>query len=624
MFIGRSHMRSRGRALSMPKAAWARMLAAAILLAAIQSPALAAARADGVRAHATGGPGTVPPYRAGLTVSPQPGTPDASPRTQISFLGVSPHDISGVSVSGSQSGAHSGRVRAYSTGIGESFLPTIGFTAGERVTVLADVRSGSAVSRVGYSFLVGRPYRVPIAPMPAPTAGKPGEVQRFRSRPDLDPPQLTVTADDPAAAQGDIFLAPTKGAGQHGPMIVDGQGRLVYFHSVGRSVATDFKELSYDGKPVITWWQGYISPLGFGLGEHEILDSSYRQIGTVHAGNGYRADLHDFQITPRGTALLTAFAPMYVSLKRYGGLSDAVVVDCVFQEIDIRTGLVMFEWHAMRNVALTESYSRMPKTTQDPYDYFHINSVQLLADGNFLVSARNTWAAYEVSSLTGGIVWRLGGKRSTLKMEGAAQFYWQHSVRKQSDGTVTVFDDGASPAEEKQSRAEVLSLDMQHHTARVLDEYTHPSPLLADSQGNTQVLPNGNVFVGWGQVNYLSEFSSSGKLLFDAHLPPPGNSYRAFRFPWSGEPHNAPNVKVTSSGRSRLTVCVSWNGATGVASWRVLAGSSPAIGSMKVVGVSASAGFETAVAVATDAPYIVVQALDASGKVLGTSVAVKT
>jgi hypothetical protein len=286
-------------------------------------------------------------------------------------------------------------------------------------------------------------------------------------------------------------------------MIIDGAGNLVYFHPVATDAAMDFKAQQYQGHPVLTWWQGFISNLGIGFGERQILDSSYRRIATVQAGNGYLADLHDFQLQPDGSALLTAYAPVRRNLSFAGGASQGTLLDTVVQQIDLKTGLVMFEWHAMGRVGLGESYVAIPRTSV-PYDYFHLNSIEVDRGGSLLISARNTWAAYEISPLTGGVIWRLGGKRSTFTMGPGAQFSWQHDARRLADGTISVFDDGAAPKVESQSRVEVLNVDVAHHTATVAHQLTHPQPLLAGSQGNAQFLDNGDAFVGWGQVNYVS------------------------------------------------------------------------------------------------------------------------
>ena len=72
-----------------------------------------------------------------MTVSPVPGSRDASPQTQISFLGVPARDLSHVRVLGSRTGAHRGRLLAYSQGEGASFVPAAPFAEGERVLARA-------------------------------------------------------------------------------------------------------------------------------------------------------------------------------------------------------------------------------------------------------------------------------------------------------------------------------------------------------------------------------------------------------------------------------------------------------------------------------------------------------
>jgi len=170
----------------------------------------------------------------------------------------------------------------------------------------------------------------------------------------------------------------------------------------------------------------------------------------------------------------------------------------------------------------------------------------------------------------------------------------------------------------------VLELDMEPMSAIVVREYTHPDMLLAATQGNVQVLPNDNVFIGWGSKPAFSEFSRDGDLLFDARFPPQVESYRAFRFPWRGHPSDEdPAIAVEAgSGDEELRVYASWNGATEVASWQVVAGSSPE--KLEPVGSAAPReGFETAITVHTTEPYVGVEASDRSGRVLGTSRAVK-
>jgi len=555
-----------------------------------------------------------------VTVSPLPGSRDASPQTQISFLGVPVGELSGVSVVGSQTGAHTGRLLAYSQGDGASFLPARPFAEGERVTVHAQLRAGGAARRLFDQFAIAHQDSISSTPETIHPGG-PNEVQGFRSRPDLRPPTVTVTAQSPAVAPGDEFVAPYTGPGQAGPMILDESGGLVWFKALPTNTsATAFRVQEYLGKPVLTWWQGDISVHGFGLGEDVIADSTYTDIAHVKAGNGFQADLHEFQLSPQGTALITAYDPILCNLSSVGGPSYGAVMDGMFQEIDVKTGLVMFQWTSLDHVGLNESYEAA-RTTQVgwPFDFFHINSINLDQDGSLLISARNTWTTYDIDAHSGQIAWRLGGKHSSFTMAPGTRTAWQHDPRELSNGAISIFDNGASPKVHVQSRGIVLSLDPQQKTATLVSQVTHSSPLLADSQGNMQALSNGDWFLGWGQVPDFSELSATGQLLFDAHFPAHDQSYRSFRFAWTGTPVHPPVLAVQPAAGGGGTVYASWNGATLVAGWRVLAGASPT--SLQAVAQVARSGFETAIPLpaGTVGPDVAVQALDAAGQVLGVS-----
>lgn len=404
-------------------------------------------------------------------------------------------------------------------------------------------------------------------------------------------------------------------------MILDPSGALVWFKALPAHVsATNLQVQEYEGRPVLTWWQGDISEHGFGLGEDVIADQSYTDIAHVKAGNGHEADLHEDQLTPQGTALVTAYYPIRCDLSAVGGPADGALTDAVFQEIDVKTGLVMYEWTSVDHVAIGESEERAAtSSTSWPFDFFHLNSIGLDQDGTLLVSARNTWTVYDVDPRSGQILWRVGGRASSFKLAPGAATAFQHDPRMLADGEISEFDNGASPKVHAQSRAVVLSLDRHNATATLVSQFTHTPPLLSESQGSVQALPNGDWLVGWGQEPDLSEFGPEGQLLFDAHLPAHDRSYRAFRFEWTGTPAHPPTFAFQSGGQGMGTVYASWNGATLVSSWRVLAGPTPA--GMVPVAQVARSGFETAIAVpaGTVGPDVAVQALSASGSVLGTS-----
>ena len=213
-------------------------------------------------------------------------------------------------------------------------------------------------------------------------------------------------------------------------------------------------------------------------------------------------------------------------------------------------------------------------------------------------------------------------------MGPGARFAFQHDARRQPDGSISIFDNGSlifengTPKAVEESRAIVLDLDEERMRASLVRQYTHPEKQYADAAGNTQVLENGNVFVGWGRALAISEFSEDGKLLFDLRLPPQNRSYRAFRFEWSGKPSGRPSALAERTSEEEVRLYTSWNGATEVESWEVLAGRQPA--KLEALGSIPRDGFETAMVVRSSEPYVAVRAKDRSGRVLGTSEPVET
>jgi hypothetical protein len=465
------------------------------------------------------------------------------------------------------------------------------------------------------------PVRTPkVWPLPMVSPDSPKGVWAFRSRPDLGPAALEVTTTQARedTALGYVFVALKEGAGEHGPMIIDDVGQLVWFGKY-RS-ARDFKLQYYHGRPVLTWWEGKVTA-GHGVGEYVIFDDSYHEIARVRAGNGYRGDLHEFLITPEDTALLTAYAPTRTDLSPIGGPKDGMAWEGIVQEVDIETGEVIFEWHSLEHIGIEESYIELPDDPDHLYDYFHINSIDVEPDGDLLLCARNTWGVYKVERESGEITWRLDGKKSDFDMSTGTQSAFQHDARRQRDGTITIFDNGAHPKVHDRSRGIVVELDEEKMSAKLVREYTSPQKRLSTSQGNMQLLPNSNVLIGWGSGPFVSEFSHEGELLFEARFPPDGESYRAFRFPWSGHPTDEPAVAVEQGPDDKVKLYASWNGATEVTTWEVLAGPRP--GRLQWVGSVPRDGFETSMLVQSFDPYVAVRAKDHFGQVLGSSAPVK-
>jgi hypothetical protein len=506
-------------------------------------------------------------------------------------------------------------------------------------------RGGIAVAGAGSLTLAGIggyawPHQaaaaVKVPTVPAAPADARG-VLHFVSRPDLTPPALTIahygrTSSASASDPPYFILAPAgyprTGPGVPGLMILDRGGSIVWYApntgfpaSKGEG-RTDLKVQSYQGKPVLTWWEGQVS-LGHGEGKAVIADTHYRTIATINAGHGLAVDLHEFVVTPQDTALITVFRPMATDLSALGGPKQGMALSGTVQEIDIASGQVLFQWDSLDHVPVTDTYVPFAGgTKKSPFDYFHINSIAIAPDGDLLVSSRNTSTIYKVARPSGKVVWKLGGKQSSFEIGRGARFWFQHHVTALNANTLSIFDDGgAPPVKEKESRGIVVDLDTSAMKATLKRAYTHPAALAAANQGSVQVLADGRVLVGWGNLPYFSEFTAAGTLLLDGQFPIGDQSYRAFTAAWTGHPTDKPAAAARVNPAGGSTVYASWNGATELHGWTVLAGSSA--GRLTQVGSQRRSGFETAITVNSEGRYFAVTANDASGNVLGQSATVR-
>ncbi len=462
-------------------------------------------------------------------------------------------------------------------------------------------------------------------PSPAPstpaTSSQP-EVRTFVTRPDLRPPSVKVTTLDSQTAASTprfIFVAPTNylpgSPVQQGLMILDRQGRLVWFSPATEGKPFDFNAQSDKDRPVVTWWQGTVTG-AHGLGVGEIADNTYKTITTIRGGDGLVTDLHELTLTSTGTALITAYETTTANLSPVGQARNGKVFVGHAQEIDLATGKVLFDWRSLDHVPLQESYQQPPGSPKGTYDYFHINSIAEMDDGNLLISARNTWALYKVDRSSGRVIWRLNGKRSNFSVAAAARFYWQHDARSHGHSGLTLFDNAGSK-KERQSRGVSLSIDTKAMHVSLVQQYIHPARFLSNTLGNVQLLEDGRVFIGWGDQPYFSEFAPDGTLLLDGQLPVGVRSYRAFAANWVGQPAEPPRVVAKANPAGGFVIYASWNGATEIDTWTILAGSHKS--SLTPVGSQPWAGFETAIAVNSSGPYFAAVATDRNGKELGRS-----
>jgi EmrB/QacA subfamily drug resistance transporter len=454
----------------------------------------------------------------------------------------------------------------------------------------------------------------------------------FQSAPSLHPPKLRSRHPTAAAelAPGYIFtanfydLSEPPMVGQSGPLILDRSLQPVWFQPVPESVvASNLSLQTYEGKPALAWWQGVVTNTGqTESGEYVVVNRHYQPVARLKGANGWVLTLHELAI--RGEdAWVTANKNIPTDLSKYGGAYNGALIDSAVQEYNIKTGKLLYTWDALDHIPLKDSYASLP-TNGFPWDAYHVNSVELTGNGAFLVSIRNTWAAYMVDIGSGKIRWTLGGRSSSFKFGPNAAFQWQHDVMMQPGSTVTMFDDhccqitsgGTYVPPTGASRALTLKLDQPTRKATLVSQRTRETEFDADYMGDTEPLGNGNTFVGWGSESYFSEFSPSGKLLFEGEFPRPNISYRATLEPWVGLPLSKP-AGAAREENGKTTVYASWNGATQLVSWRLLAGASS--NRLRAVSSATKAGFETAISVPQSYQSFQLQALGAKGKIVGVS-----
>jgi hypothetical protein len=450
-------------------------------------------------------------------------------------------------------------------------------------------------------------------------------VQTFISRPDLRPPVVTMTNFDlkalseiPRHITVALKKAPPSPDAQTGTMVLDLQGRLVWFQPF-TDATFDANVQSYKGKPVLTYWSGDLVD-GHGVGSAHILDHAYNEIKTITHVDGLRLDLHELNLTSHGSALVTAYSEHTADLRPVGGAKHGRIYAGHAFEVDLASGKVLWSWNSLDHVDPSESYVTAPTSGSTPYDYFHINSVSPTADGNILISGRSCCAMYKVSRKTGKIIWRLNGKKSDFKVAQAASFAFQHHTREiAGTGRFTVFDNATmNPTNPGyRSRGLLLDVDESARTVALAQEYVNPAAFVAMTQGSVQRLDDGKVLVGWGAQPYFSLFSADGDLLSSGEFAQGIRSYRAFAVDWTGKPDSEPTAVASVAGTGGFVIHVSWNGATEVHRWVVLAGKDK--NKLTEVGSQRRTGFETAIVVNSVGPSFQVVAVDKHDRELGRS-----
>ncbi|KAI3390989.1 hypothetical protein diail_8283, partial [Diaporthe ilicicola] len=398
-----------------------------------------------------------------------------------------------------------------------------------------------------------------------------------------------------------------------------------------------------------------IQDVGTSRGEGLILGSDYQVVRGVHFnGTSPSIDIHEFTLVDNGTAaIMTQYRPMPADLSAYGIPGIGHVYDSIFQEQRLSDGVILFEWKSSDHIGLAESnVTFFGGTAQSPWDYFHINSIHKVGDGSgdYIVSARHTSTIYKISGIDGSIEWRLGGSHSDFKIASEVAydsridghgrwFHFQHDAKiLQSEGEteiVSIFDNGRTPnqiLDSPFSRGVVMKLDTSRRLATIEAEYfTEGRPQNSTLAGSMTRLPNGNTLVGWGKTGCLTEYDEEIRPVFEACLLDEGRPalYRAHKSSqWVGHPSGKPSILSYSKSGEKTAVYLSWNGATGIHSWRIF-GSIEADSThdrmWQEVLVGTKSGFETLLGpLPRFLPSVYAEALDSEGRVLGVTEATKT
>ncbi|KAF2466831.1 uncharacterized protein BDR25DRAFT_345411 [Lindgomyces ingoldianus] len=358
------------------------------------------------------------------------------------------------------------------------------------------------------------------------------------------------------------------------------------------------------------------------------MDNSYRVVRTVEAvGSAPTTDMHEFRLINNGkSALVTIYQARPYDLSEYGiGPGLGWIQDSVFQEIDVETGELIFEWRALDHIAPSFSYTCIDCTDTSgnglsrdtPWDYFHINSIDKNKEGDYLISARHVAAVYKISGVDG-------------------QVFQHHALWVQENAThttISLFDNASNTFNitNRESRGMLIGINHIDQTATELREWLAPEEdgILAGSQGNLQLLPDRNVFIGWGDHAFYSEHLDTGETVMYGKVAFWGSdvmNYRCNKYPWVANPLTAPSLWVysrTGTNSSNLVFYVSWNGATEVYTWKFYTADSSS-GPFALSGTKTKFGFETQHHVPFMKEWSFVEAMDAKGKTLRRSSVVRT
>jgi hypothetical protein len=548
-------------------------------------------------------------------ISPLPGSKYNPAGTTIAIRYgdlIKPQSISSdlFSVLGSSSGNHTGKTILADDRKTFIFTPDRPFSLGEKVQV--DIQpgisslSGQDYPGVTFSFsisatdpsnpkivsamqdLLANEFTSPVNP----EIKSDSVITGYVTAPS-DFPQIHITTPANGVGDGYIFASnfipdAFRGSPDLGAyfLILDINGQPAYYQKVPETaLATDFKLLS---NGLLAYWES---------GKYHLLDSSYKEVKTIRAKNGYTAiDLHELILLPDGDYMFMIDNVQKVDMSKLvsGGDPNATVIGNIIQEVD-PDGNVVFQWNSFDHIPITDSDQDLTAKT---IDYSHSNALELDNDGNILLSSRHLDEITKINHNTGDIIWRLGGKANQFTLSAGSgindvlEFYKQHDIRRLPNGDITLFDDHNNPP--LNSRALEYTLDEANKTATLVWEYRNTPDVFSGYMGNVQLLPNGNYMIGWGGSSSpnATEVKPDGTKVFELGFDAPYVNYRSFRFPWHGYPTWAPTL-VAQQGTNSTNLTFSWNGATDIEKYEVYGANSPQ--KFTLIAETPKSGFESSV-----------------------------
>lgn len=353
-------------------------------------------------------------------------------------------------------------------------------------------------------------------------------------------PPITFTISDSAATTGYYFMSPYIQTPPffyaHPLMILDKYGRTVFYRSypgpLGQNITNDFK-IQPDGR---------MSFFNTTRGKFYFMDSTFTVVDSIACVNGFETDTHDLQVTDEGHYLLLGREVRVMNLSAYhwfgvnhttpGGV-NAQVEGVVIQEFDENKNLV-WEWKGHDHFQFSDVDS-IWLFSPTVISWTHSNSVEKDLDGNILLSSRHFDEVTKINRTNGNIIWRFGGKRNQFTfLNDPVRFTGQHDVRRVSDTSISMFDNGqyTNPPE---ARALEYALDETEKTARLVWNYIDDPDMFSQATGNHQYITNGNHLVDYGfngqNVPWMVVVKPDYTKILEVTIPHNYISYRAFNYP---------------------------------------------------------------------------------------------